>query len=419
MDAGIAGCSVETTAERRRRVMMPSVGNLYGDDPLELVRGDGPWVWNREGDRFLDMLSGVGVTNLGHCHPRVVAAARRQLETLQHATSLFVAQPVVDVAERLLRIAPGRMARAFFCADGSGAVEGAMMAARRATDRPDFLAFDRSLHGRTSLTLAATGISFWHSDPFPPPVVHRVPTPVEGTLDDAVRALDEALSRVDPGRCAAMVVEPILGSGGVVVPPAGYFEALRERLARHGILLVADEAQTGFCRTGSWFGMDHCDAEPDIVCVSKALANGLPAAAWLCTERVARSMTVPTASTFGGNLVCMAAAREAIDVMEEEDIAGNAARRGEQLMDGLRALARKHPSLAAPRGKGLMVGVPVRGGAAALDRLLMELRREGVVAGKCGPDRDVLMLEPPLVVSEEEIELALECVDRALERIGR
>lgn len=413
-----ASCPREV-AERRRRVLMPSVGNLYGEDPLELVRGEGAWVWDADGNRLLDMLSGVGVVNLGHCHPDVVAAAQEQLGTLQHATTLFVTEPMIDVAERLVRLAPGEMQRVFFCADGSGAVEGALAAARRATDRPDFIAFDRALHGRTSLTLAATGLPFWHSDPFPPPVVHRLPSPGEQTLDRALRDFEAAIGRIDLRRCAAMIAEPILGSGGVSVPPDGYFEAVRERLAVHGILLVADEAQTGFCRTGKWFGMEHWSTGPDIVCVSKALANGLPAAAWMCTEAVARSMTVPTASTFGGNPVCMAAARATIDELEAGSFAERARRHGAQLLDGLRTIARRRPLLGIPRGKGLMIGVPVRGGASALDRLLAELRRGGIIAGKCGAERDVLMLEPPLVIDDGDVELALDALDRALERMAR
>lgn len=193
---------------------------------------------------------------------------------------------------------------------------------------------------------------------------------------------------------------------------------MRERLRADGALFIADEAQTGFCRTGRWFGIERHGVEPDLLCVCKALANGLPAAAWLCTEAVAASMTVPTASTFGGNPVCMAAALETMTVMEEIDAPARAGKLGELLRSGLAWLAEKFSVLGAPRGAGAMIGVPVSGGAAGAERLLWGLRERGVIAGRCGIARDVLLLLPPLTLSAEEAEFALNAIGAAAQEVA-
>lgn len=395
---------------------MPSVGSLFEDRGPTMVRGEGAWLFDDSGKRYLDLLSGVAVTNLGHCHPRVTAAAQEQLLRLWHTTTLLTTEPMVAVAERLIARAPGRMARVFFCADGSGAVEGAMMAARRATGRPDFLAFDGALHGRTSLTLAATGLPFWHSDPFPPPVVHRLPMP--GLTGGDESELLDTLAGIDLNRVAALIAEPVLGNGGVIEAPPGVLKRLRERLRERGVLFIADEAQTGFCRTGRWFGIERHDVEPDLLCVCKALANGLPAAAWLCTEAIATAMTVPTASTFGGNPVCMAAALETMQVLEEIDARGLALEVGGLLREGLEEIAQHGSVLGAPRGAGLMLGVPLAGGAAMAGRMLSALRGRGVLAGRCGIARDVLLLLPPLTLSTDEAAFALGAIEDAAREVA-
>lgn len=402
-----------TLAARRSSVFMPCVGSLYPDAPLELVHGEGVRVRDRDGRSYLDFLCGVAVTSLGHCHPEVVEAARDQLATLQHTTSLFHSELAVEVAERLLAVAPAGMSRVFFCADGSGALDGAMVAARRATGRPGFLAFDLSLHGRTSLAMAATGLPMWRCDPFPPGPVAHVPFPREGRAGDSLRAVEEAIDSAPRDTYAAFVAEPVLGNGGILVPPEGYMARLAELVRARGVLLIADEVQTGLCRTGSWFGMQHHAVAPDIVCVAKALANGLPQGAWMCTEEVARAMTTPLASTFGGNHVAMAAAAKVLEVMERDGLADRSRELGGVLHSRLSAIAGEGRRVCPPRGRGLMLGMQTAG-PLLLDAILIGLRRRGVIAGRCGLNRDVLAILPPLIATGADIAEFCDALDDVL-----
>ncbi len=395
--------STESLLGRRNRAFMPAMGTLYGEDALELVRGEGCYVLDREGRRYLDCLSGIAVTSLGHCHPEVVAAAASQLGTLQHTTSLFLNSLAVELAEQLVRIAPAGMTRVFFCADGSGAIDGAMVAARRATGRENFLTFSESLHGRTAITMAATGLPMWKCDPYPMPCVVRVPTPGLVSEEESLAAIKAAIQENGAGNFAAFILEPVLGNGGILPLSVSFLQRLRTLLKYDDILLIADEMQTGFCRTGRWFGLDASGVMPDLMCVAKALANGLPQGAWMCTEAVARAMMVPVASTFGGNHVAMAAALKVIEIMERDDIANRATELGNRFLAGLAELAEQFPQLSPPRGRGLMIGVPVSD-AGTLDRVLMSLRDRGIIAGKTGRNRDVLTFLPPLVVSWSELD---------------
>jgi 4-aminobutyrate aminotransferase len=345
----------------------------------------------------------------------VNAAARAQLDRLQHTTTIHLTEPMIALAERLIAHAPGTLSRVFFCADGSGANEGAMTAARLATGRPDFLALRGGLHGRTAMTMAATGLPMWRADPFLPACVHLLPGPAEHDLAYQAGALNSALELVGSDRIAALIVEPIQGNGGIVVPPEGWFDAIVPILRAHGILLIVDEVQTGFCRTGRWFASEHWRVQPDLMSVAKAMTNGLPAAAWLATERVAQAFTRPAASTFGGNLVAMAAGLATIEVMERERLDLAATERGEQLRAGLRTIFAATPPVSEVRGRGLMIGVDLRdeGGAhdtPRCDALLWGLRRRGVLAGKTGPARNVLTFEPPLIITAEQVSDLLERV---------
>ncbi|MEQ8819633.1 MAG: aspartate aminotransferase family protein [Sumerlaeia bacterium] len=403
--------------ERKRRVMMPCLYHFYGDNPLELVRGQGMTVWDREGRQYLDFFAGVAVNSLGHCHPEVTAAASAQMNSLQHTTSIYLSELPIALAEDLVRLAPEPISRVFFCADGSGANEGALVAARIATGRPGFLAFRPGLHGRTSLTLAATGVAMWRADPFPPPVVQFVEHPALQPIEEHFAALEDVIQTTGAERFAAFIAEPICGNGGILVPPPAYFRRLKDLLNRHGILLIADEVQTGFGRTGRWFGMEHWDVSPDLMSVAKALGNGLPVAAWLATEEVARAVTSPQASTFGGNLVAMAAARKVIEVIERANLTSAAEAKG-RFFRALLATV-NDPRIAEVRGKGLMIGVELRQEDGSpdptlCDALLMRLRHCGILAGKTGAHRNVLTFEPPLIVTEAQMEYAVSQVSEAL-----
>ncbi len=405
--------------ERKRRVMMPCLYHFYGDDPVELVRGVGTEVWDRAGRKYLDFYAGVAVNGLGHCHPEVVAAATDQLGVLQHTTTIYLTEPMIALAERLIEKAPSPLSRVFFCADGSGAIEGALIAARQATGRRDFLAFENGLHGRTSLSLAVTGIDMWRVDPYPPAVVHRLSVPQQDAIDAAIIELRQVIEQAEPDSIAAMILEPVQGNGGIHVMPFEYLRAARALLDEFGILLIVDEVQTGFGRTGRWFGIEHAEVSPDLMAVAKAMTNGLPAAAWLASESVARHCTRPAASTFGGNLVPMATGLKVMEILERDGLVEQSHTRGTEFCALLNAIAKRHNCISEVRGLGLMIGVELiegdgEPGTELCDKVLREMRVRGVLAGKTGTERNVLTFEPPLIATSEEIARVAEVFEGAL-----
>ena len=407
--------------ERKRRVLMPCLYHFFGDDPVQLVEGQGMAVRDDRGREYLDFFAGVAVNSLGHCHPEVAGAATQQMRRLQHTTTIYLTEPMIELAERLVGLAPADLSRVFFCADGSGANEGALIAARIATGRPGFLAFHEGLHGRTSLTMAATGLSMWRADPHAPQCVVHVEHPRSGDLELHFRSLRTAIEEKGTEYFSAFIAEPICGNGGILVPPPDYFGRLKSLLGEYGILLIADEVQTGFCRTGEWFGMEHWKTSPHLMSAAKALGNGLPIAAWLATDEIAERLTSPQASTFGGNLVAVAAALKVLEIMERDGLAAEAKRKGERLMTMLRGM--DDDGIVEVRGKGLMIGVELQnadGSPAAerCDAVLRHLRDNGILAGKTGAGRNVLTFEPPLIVSDEQLDRLVEATSGALHDSG-
>jgi 4-aminobutyrate aminotransferase/4-aminobutyrate aminotransferase/(S)-3-amino-2-methylpropionate transaminase len=289
--------------------------------------------------------------------------------------------------------------RSFFCASGSEAVEGALLTAALHTGRHEVVAMTNGLHGRTKWAINATGLPMWRTDPAPLDTVHHVPF---GDAD-ALRVL--LTQRGD--RIAAVIGEPVQGNGGIIVPSADYWPAVRELCNAHGALLVFDEIQTGMNRTGKWFACEHWGVEPDIMAISKALGNGFPIAAFIATDKVACSYTRPGASTYGGNPVCAAAALATIRFHERYQLGRQAAAMGNVLRDDLDSIARRSTCLRRPRGLGLMIGMDVVDAAgepdpARLDAILEQLKDRGVLAGKTGADRHVLTFLPPLTISPDE-----------------
>jgi len=404
----------------KRKYLMPCVFHFFRR-PMVLVRGKGAHVYDSEGRDYLDCYSGVGVSSCGHGEPSIVARTVEQLGKLAHTTTIYLTEPMLRLAEALAKFIGGTVEKSFFCTSGSEANETALLLAKLATGRNGFVALSRSLHGRTYLTSGVTGMEFWRADPSPPDNVHFAPSPVCSDCplkleypDCGLRCADEVGRVLDahPGAIAAFIAEPVHGNGGIVVPPPGYFERVQEILRRHGVLMIMDEAQTGFCRTGRRFGHQHWDIEPDIVTVCKALANGLPIAAIVATPAVAMHYTKPGASTFGGNLVCATAALATLDFMQRRSLETHATAMGARLRQGLKALARHYPAMREVRGLGLMLGVEIvepdgAPAAAALDDVLEDLKDCGVLAGKTGPGRNVLTLMPPLVIDAAEIEFLL------------
>ncbi len=411
--------------------LMPCVFHFY-KDPMVIVRGEGCYVYDQQGRSYLDAYSGVGVNNCGHCNPAIVKPAEKQLSQLQHMTTIYLTEPMLRLAEALAEFLPGPLKRSFFCTSGSEANEGALLLAKLATGRNDFISLSRSLHGRTYLTSGLTGIEFWRTDPEPPqnvhfaasPVCSRCPYQLEYPSCD-IRCADEIATIVEnnPQRIAAFIAEPINGNGGIVVPPEGYFEKVQSILKKHGILMIMDEAQTGFCRTGKRFGFEHYAIQPDIVTVCKALGNGLPISAFIATDEVAQYYTRPGASTFGGNPVCAEAARAVLKFMKDNELHGKASKTGQIIGERLQRLQQMSPLIREVRGQGMMLGMElVREDTTAateeMDALLEQLKYNGILVGKTGPERNVLTLMPPLVLSSEDTEKLCDGLEQAFTELG-
>jgi len=415
--------------EKKAERLVPCSKHFYARPP-HFVRGLMQHLWDSDGKRYLDCFSGVSVTSCGHCNPAIVAAASDQMGRLQHLSSIYLTAPAIELAGRLAAIMPHGISRSFFCNSGSEANEGAFLAARLHTGKRRLLSIEGGLHGRTFLGMATTGLPMWRTDPFLPPL--GVPGPdatiLPGVYDEktgrvadhlvarSLEALEQAMAK---GDAAAFIVEPIQGNGGIVPLPDGYLREARRLATAHGVLLIADEVQSGFARTGTMFAIDGSGISPDIVTVAKALGNGAPIAAYCATERVAASFTRPSASTLGGNPVSAAAALAVLDYIEQDGLVERAARLGATLKQGLGELAARHSAIIDVRGRGLMLGAELRkpGGAPdpdGVDLVLEHCKDAGLIIGKNGLYRNVLAFQPPLVIEPDDIAFALTVLDDAL-----
>jgi len=398
---------------KKREYLVPCSYHFYARPP-QLVRGLMQHLWDSEGRRYLDFFAGVSVMACGHSNPRILEATVAQLGRLQHTTSIYLTQPVVDLAEALAGLLPGNLRRTFFCNSGSEANEGAFLAARLHTGRHRILSLDRGLHGRTYLGMSATGLALWRTDPHLDPAFTVLPGPLEA--EASLAALEAELAA---GDVAALILEPIQGNGGIVPLPDAYVRAVKQRLEAHGALLIADEIQTGFGRTGTRFAIEASGVVPDLMTLAKALGNGIPIAAWATNDAVAASFTRPSASTLGGNPVSCATALAVLDYLETEGLAARAAVLGRRLGEGLHFLASRFGQIAEVRGRGLMWGMEIvdaqgNPDPTTTDRILEGAKDAGLLVGKNGPSRNVVAFQPPLVITEADVDTALGTLDGVL-----
>jgi len=360
-----------------------SVMNTYGPPSLALVRGDGAVVEDEAGRSYVDLIAGVAVNVLGHAHPAVVEAVSRQVATLGHVSNLYASEPPAALAERLLAVA-GRPGAVFFANSGAEANEAAFKLSRR-TGRTHVVAAEGGFHGRTMGALALTGQPA-KADPFRP-----LPGEVTHVPYGSVEALAEAVTDAT----AMVILEPIQGENGVVVPPAGYLAAAREITARHGALLVLDEVQTGTGRTGHWYASQAEGIEPDVITLAKGLGGGLPLGACVAFGSAATLLQPGQhASTFGGNPVCCAAGLAVLDTIESEGLLDHCKRLGERLRRAIEPL----PGVRTVRGAGLLLGVVFDTDRSA--SVVAGLNERGYLAQAVKPD--VLRIAPPLVLTVEQ-----------------
>ncbi len=378
---------------------------------LEFVSGEGVELVATDGARYLDFISGYGVVNTGHCHPRVVAAIQEQASKLIHVSTVGSTEPAVAYAERLCAVAPIENAKLFFTNSGTEAVEAALKLVRYASGRPNVVAFAGGFHGRTlgSLSVSTSKAAFRARHEPLGGGVYVVPYPrtdLAPTLDALSRLF---LEQVEPERVAAFIVEPVLGEGGYVVPPDDFLPALRRLSDDFGIALIVDEVQSGFGRTGRLFACQQVAVAPDLMTVGKGIASGFPMGA-LIGRAALLDAWLPGAhgTTFAGGPLACAAAEATLDVLEDEGLLENATLRGEQLLAGLRELAAAHADLVVDvRGRGLMIGVGLASAGVAA-RLRGELLDRYVIVSTCGPDSSSLRLAPPLIVGEEHVRHCLD-----------
>lgn len=394
--------------------------------PVMVDRGEGVYLYDTDGNRHLDFTAGIGVTSTGHCHPKVVAAAQEQVATLIHGQYTTVMhKPLLRLTERLGDVLPTGLDSVFYANSGSEANEAALRLARQATGRPNVVVFQGGFHGRTVATASMTTSGTKFSSGIAPLMqgVHVAPFPhayhygwdEKTATDFALRELDYLFATVSaPKDTAAFFVEPMLGEGGYVPANSEFLAGLRERADEHGILLVFDEIQTGYGRTGKFWGHQHFGVSPDIMLVAKGLASGFPLSAMAASEELmSKAWPGSQGGTYGGNAVSCAAAVATLDVIQEEGLVDNAAARGEQLLTGARDIASRVERIGDVRGLGCLVGSefttpdgkPDTATASAAQKAAAE---RGLLLLTCGPSSNVVRMIPPLIVTAEQVDTALE-----------
>jgi 4-aminobutyrate aminotransferase len=411
-----------------------SVSRAYGRPyPFVMSHGLGSEVWDVDGNRFIDFTAGIAVTSTGHSHPAVVGAIKDAADKFLHISSDFYHEGMVQLAEKLDDILPMQEhSQTFFTNSGTESVEGAIKLARRATGRSRFIGFVGAFHGRTMGSLAFTASKITQQQGFFPtmPGVVHIPFPnpyrplLAGT-DQGLAVLDYLenvvfQSLVPPNEVAAILLEPIQGEGGYVVPPDRFIPGLRELCDRYGILLIVDEVQSGIGRTGRWFAVEHWGVEPDMVTMAKGIASGMPMGAFSGRESIMSMWSAGAhGNTYGGNPVSTAAALATLRLIEEEGMLENAARMGRLMQEQVRDMMERHPSIGQVRGKGLMVGVEL-----VADRVTKEPAKQvvkdllqvafahGLLLLPCGVS--TIRCMPPLNVSPEIVEEGLLIFDQAL-----
>ncbi len=418
----------EAILEKKKKYIMPCLGHFYRE-PRQMVRGSMQYLFDSEGRKYLDCFAGVSVINCGHCNPEITAKVTEQVETLQHVCNIYLTENFVNLAEKLAEVTPGDLQKSFFCSTGTEATEGAALLATIYTGSSEFIALRNGLHGRTKLTMSLTGIGMWRTDPnpvggiqfAPNPYCYRCPLGKKHPECDLACAneVETIIKTATSGRPAAFIAESIQGNAGIIVPPAGYFKRVKEIVAGCGGLFIADEVQTGFARTGKMFAIEHADVVPDIMCVAKALGNGQPISAFIASAKVADSYTKPGASTLGGNPVSSTAGLAVLNYIEEHHLKENATARGEQLRSGLREIQKRHPIIGDIRGLGLMTGAEFvhadkSPAPEELDTVLEELKDRGFIVGKNGVARNVMAFQPPLIITEENINDVLDALEQVL-----
>ena len=415
--------------------LFPAVRPLY-DEPLVLDEGEGVRVRGVDGREYLDLCSGILTTSVGHCHPEVVGRVQAQVGRLGHTSTLYVTEPQIEAARRLAEIAPGQLSQTFFTNSGTEAIETAIHMACLHTGRSEIVALRQAYHGRSFLASNVTAHSSWRPLASSVPGIKHAMTPYpyrcpfkqpcdESCGEAFAHDLEDVIRTTTNGRPAAFIAESILGVGGYIVPPPGYFARAAEIIRSYGGLFIADEVQSGFGRTGGrWFAIEHWGVEPDIMVMAKGIANGAPVGATITRPDIAASWKAKSISTFGGNPVAMAAASATLDIMVGEDVPTRAEARGAQLAGGLRELREDYDWIGDVRGMGLMQALELvqdrstKEPAPQRAKALLEAAKdECLLIGIGGLHGQVIRIGPSLLITEAEVAEGLDRLGRACGRV--
>ncbi|CAA7601046.1 Aminotransferase class-III [Acididesulfobacillus acetoxydans] len=422
-------------AKRDKYLMAQARHQLYRK-PLIVERGSMEYLYDIEGREYLDCFSGILVTNCGHCNPEINAAAREQLDKLQHTSTFFLTRPMLDLAEKLAEITPEGLVRSFFVNSGSEAVDGAILLARKYTGSKTIIPVKMAYHGRTQLASSCTNISIY-SDEEPGSEVLNIRfgyngycyrCPFQAKYPECglkcAHAVEELIRQSPEKQIAAILVEPIQGVGGVITPPPGYLEVLEHIAHYYGGLLIIDEVQSGLGRTGRMFATSESGVSADILCLGKGLANGLPLAAYIAKDGIGESIDYPTFSTFGGNPLSSATALATIDYLIEHRLAEKAERAGERFRQGLEEIARESRWVGEVRGRGLFLAMELVREPGSKEpateetlAIINECKENGLIVGKSGPFTNVLRVGPALTITDEQIDQALAILRRAFKTV--
>lgn len=425
-----------TILAKQREYLWPNY-LLYYTEPLPLTRGDGLYVWDVEGKRYLDFFGGILTVSVGHCHPKVNARIKEQVDKIVHTSTVYPHENSVLLAEKLAQITPGRLKTTYFTNSGTEANETAVILAKVYTGHQEIIALRHGYSGRSALAMSLTGISSWRIGGTHVPGIKHAPNPycyrcpLKLTYPECgvacAEAVEDVIKTSTSGKIAAFLAEPIQGVGGFVTPPPEYFKIVVEIVHRYEGLFICDEVQTGFGRTGTyWFGIQHWGVEPDIMTMAKGIANGMPLAATIAREEIAAATAGAglTISTFGGNPVSCAAALATLEVMEEMNIPQHVAEVGSHLRSGLERLQEKYPVIGDVRGMGLMQGVELvkdrktkEPAADAVNRLFEATKARGLLIGKGGAYGNVVRISPPLTATKDHVDEALDILDSAFAEV--